>query len=134
MMDRSTIDGVVEDVLREMEYELENEMGAEFDTPLPIPNYKWKVYTSVDLSGPAWRFDREITAPRSMVRVDAYKYELECLKKLARTTGPLNQRVGVQRCILRGGKWVTDHSGNCQQIDVFTGKISACDSPPRRTC
>ncbi len=134
MRNRSVIDGVVEDVLSEMEYELENEMGAEFDTPLPIvPNYKWKVYTSVDLSGRAWRFDREIIAPRSMGSGDAYSYGVACLKKLARTTGPLNQRIGVQRCVLDGGTWTPD-MGHCQQIEVLTGKISACDGSPPRTC
>jgi hypothetical protein len=133
MRNRSMIDGVVEDVLREMEYELENEMGAEFDAPLPIPNYKWKVYTSVDLSGRAWRFDREIIAPKSMDSNDAYKYELANLKQLARTTGPLNQRVGSQRCVLDGGTWKPD-MGHCLQIDVATGKVSACDGAPPRTC
>jgi hypothetical protein len=134
MPNRSMIDGIVENVLREMEYELENEMGAEFDAPLPIiPNYKWKVYTSVDLSGRAWRFDREIIAPRSMDASDAYSYGVACLKKLARTTGPLNQRIGVQRCVLDGGSWKPD-MGHCQQIEVLTGKVSACDGSPPRTC
>jgi hypothetical protein len=128
------IDGVVENVLREMESELENEMEAEFDTPLPIiPNYKWKVYTSVDLSGRAWRFDRDIIAPKWMDSNDAYKYGVACLKQLARTTGPLNQRVGVQRCVLDGGTWKHD-IGHCQQIEVLTGKVLACDGSPPRTC
>jgi|HubBroStandDraft_4_1064222.scaffolds.fasta_scaffold122326_1 hypothetical protein len=135
MRNRSMIDGVVEDVLREMEYELENEMemGAEFDTPLPIPNYKLKVYTSVDLSGRAWRFDREIIAPKWMDSNDAYNYQVACLKKLASTTAPLNQRIGVQRCVLDGGTWKPD-MGHCLQIEVLTGKISACDGAPPRTC
>jgi|ERR1700728_1454676 len=133
MRNRSTIDGIVEDVLREMEYELENETGAEFDTPPPIPNYKWKVYTSVDLSGRAWRFDREIIAPKSMDSNDAYKYEVAFLMRLARSTGPLNQRVGVQRCVLNGGAWAHD-IGRCRQIEVLTGKVSACDGAPPRTC
>ena len=131
MRSRSTIDGILEDVISELEYELENETGAEFDTP--PPNFKWNVYTSVDLSGPAWRFDREIIAPRSMDSNDAFKYEQDFLKKLARTTGPLSQRVGTQRCVLNLGTWMYD-MGHCKQIEVLTGKISACDGAPPRTC
>jgi hypothetical protein len=133
MRNRSTIDGIVEDMLREMEYELENEMGAEFDTPLSTHNYKWMVYTSVDLSGGAWRFDREIIAPRPMDSNDAYKYEIDFLTQLARTTALLNQRVGVQRCVLDNGTWEHD-TGHCRQIEVLNGKISACDGAPPRTC
>jgi hypothetical protein len=46
MDNRSTIDRPVESALTELEYEFENEMGAEFED-LHLPNYKWIVYTPV---------------------------------------------------------------------------------------
>lgn len=131
MRNQSTIDIVVEDTLRELEYEFENEAGAKSRPPLP-KFYKWVVYTSMSLSGD-WRCNRVDIPKRMMQSIDARNYGEALLKKLAPIAGPLDARVGFQRYVLDGETWKLD-LGQCRQIEVLTNRISACDGVPPRNC
>ena len=129
MRNRSTIDMVVEDTLRE----LENEVGAEFQIRPPLPKFfKWVVYTSTSLSGD-WRCNRVDSPNRMMQSIEAKNYGEALLRKLAPIVGPLDVRVGFQRYVLDGKTWKLD-LGQCRQIEVLTNRISACDGVPPRNC
>jgi hypothetical protein len=133
MRSRSTIDMIVEDTLRELEYELESEAGAEFQARMPIPKlYKWVVYTSASWSGD-WRCNREDSPKRLMHLSEARAYGEALLKRLVRIAGPLDLRVGVRRYFWDDNGWKLDF-GQCRQIEVSTGRISACDGIPPKNC
>src|SRR5436189_6402384 len=101
MRNRSTIDMVVEDTLRELEYEFENGEGVEFDSPSSVPNYKWMIYTSTSLSGGPWKLIGQEIAPKWMDHIDAGKYGKALLitKAFLRKIMPLGiARIAIQPC------------------------------------
>ena len=133
MRNRSTIDMIVEDTLRELQYELESEVGAEFQSRMPMPKlYKWVVYTSMSSSGD-WRCNREDTPNRTMQLTEARDYGEALLRRLAPIVGPFDLRVGFQRYVWDGSAWALD-LGQCRQIEVPTGRIAACDGVPPKNC
>jgi hypothetical protein len=133
MRSRSTIDMIVEDTLRELEYELESEVGAEFQSGPPIPKfYKWVVYTSPSMSAD-WRCNREDIPQRTMQLMEAKNYGEALLRRLAPIVAPLDLRVGFQRYVWDGNRWNLD-LGQCRQIEVGTNRIAACDGVPPRNC
>jgi hypothetical protein len=133
MRNRSTIDMIVEDAVRELEYELESEVGVEFQSRPPLPKfYKWVVYTSTSMSGD-WRCNREDSPQRMMQLSEARSYGEALLKRLAPIVGPLDLRVGFQRYVWDGNAWNLD-LGQCRQIEVLTKRIAACDGVPPKNC
>lgn len=133
MRNRSTIDMIVEDALGELEYELESEVGAEFQSRMPMPKvYKWVVYTSTSWSGD-WRCNREDSPKRLMHLAEAREHGEALLKRLAPNAGPLDLRVGFQRYFWDDNRWKLD-LGQCRQIQVGTNRIAACDGVPPKNC
>jgi hypothetical protein len=133
MRNRSTIDMIVEDAVRELEYELESESGAEFQNRPPLPKlYKWMIYTSPSMSGD-WRCNREDSPQRTMHLMEARDYGDALLRKLAPIVAPLDLRVGFQRYVWDGNGWNLD-LGQCRQIFVATNRITACDGVPPKKC
>jgi hypothetical protein len=122
---------VIEQTLRELEYELESEAGAEYDSPPPppIPTYKWTVYTNdKDDSKNPWRVHRQIPG-RRMNASELRKFESDSLRSLAPTAGPLATQIAIQRCRFSGGKYVVDDPVACRVLDLSTGSISTCTHP-----
>ena len=99
---RSTIDTLVENALTKLEYEFENEVGAEFENP-HLPNYKWIVY--VPVKG-GWKRDRWVQSKGRVDSSEADKSQKKLFAYLARSMNPLVSEVGVRRCRFERDEWV----------------------------
>ena len=133
----STVDTLVDNVMRELEDEFGADAGAagaEFGDEDPDRNFfKWVRFKPV-MGVVGWTKDTEEAVPRLMTSSEARQKGEEIMARWAKSVPKSMQRIAIQRCILDGTTW--KHSlGGCREIDLATGKRDACGTPsPPRDC
>lgn len=135
-MSRSAdFNALVEDVLKELEYELESEIEGEFYHPPPLVKgkrvFKWTRFVP---DGAGWKVDIEESSTYPMSPAEAHENEEKVLAKWSRQMG--KKPFAYRRCIWGGKAWQeeSDPMPQCKIVDPATGSQKSCSRPKPAPC